>query len=190
VNNSDTFITINNENPKSNQLNLFKPIAISVIFIAILAITGIVILALNPKGQTSTAEQSEEDKHAALVKYIGTTEMQELYKKLLGKEVVISFIPSDYLDNNDKYVIETTVDKTGTITNSDTTEYISFSITNDEIDTPDTAVDFVLHEKIEGVDTYVMQTGENTYQFFNGSVTTEYDKLEDAILDHQLLRAN
>ena len=182
----DSFIVIQQE-PRSTKANFVKPIVISVVIIILLCIAGLVILALNPR-QERTSEQIEEDERAALAAYIGTTEMQELYKKLLGKEVVIAFMQSDYFKDDDKFHIGATTNESGAITREGSSEYITFHITNDEIDTPDTAVDFVLHDEVDGQDTYIMQSGENTYQFFNGSVTTEYDKLEYAFLDHQLLR--
>ena len=185
----NAYITIYNDAPaNNNRTNFVKPIAISVAIIVMLAVAGLVVLALNPNA-TANIEENEEDERAALAAYIGTTEMQDLFKNLLGKEVVISFLPSDYFKDNDKFYISADTErKTGTIRYESSTEYITFHITNDEVDTPDTAVDFVLHEEIDGIDTYVMQTGLDTYQFFNGSVKTEYNKLEYALLDHQLLR--
>ena len=166
---------------KNSKPSFTKPIIISIIIIAIFAIAGSAIIIVDSFQRTKTSDN-------ALLSYVGTTKMQELYMKLIGKESVVEFIASDYFDNDTNYAIDVKDDKTGKITYKDSSEYISFIITNDEEDTPDTATDFVLHEEIDGVDTYIVQSSENTYQFFNGGATEEFDNLDDAILNHQLLR--
>ena len=69
---------------------------------------------------------------------------------------------------------------------SKTTEYIRFDIVHEEEDSPDMAINFVYHEEREGTDYTIRQSGEKTYQHFNGVITSEFESKDEAILDHLL----
>ena len=67
-------------------------------------------------------------------------------------------------------------------------EYITFEVTREEEDAPDTAYNFVYHETIDDREYMIKKSGENTYQHFNSIITNEFEKKSDAIEDHLIYK--
>ena len=173
-------IVLNFDAAPQKSSSIKKPIIITVIIVVVMLIIGATVIMLAPK-----ADQSKKgDETAQEANY---TDMQKLFLELIGKEVVIEFMAEDYF-KNDQFATVDNEDGTGKVILPGTSEYIQYNIVNEEEDSPDTAIDFVYHETVNDRDTFIMQSGENTYQYFNGSVTEEYDNLKDAINYHLLFR--
>ena len=177
--------TVINYNAGPQKSSLKKPIIITCAIIVLMLIIGATIIMIKPSSSPATDQGESVDVTANF------TKLQKLYLQLCGKEVVIDFLAEDYFKDDKELQIKTNItatSRTGRILLSDSKEYIEFNIINEEDDSPDTAVDFVYHEIINDRDTFVMQSSDDTYQHFNGGVTNEFDKLEDAMRDHELFR--
>ena len=160
-----------------------KAIIITTIIIAAMAIATILtVLLITNKTSTEGQGQTQQDN----VFEKSYSEAMKLYKELNDKE-----IPVDELENEAKKLnINITVRQskdTGTILLKDTNETINFQIIKED-DSSNTAIDFVYHENISGKDTFVLQSGEKTFQHFNGTATNEFKSIEEALNDHLLIR--
>ena len=159
-----------------------KAIIITAIIIFVLAVSSIAIVALN-----SSIKNKEQNQQSSKKIAITLTDIQDLYTKLDDKEVVIEFMKEQYFKDNDNFRVSA-YDDEGNITLENTQEYITFDIIHEEVDSPDTAVNFVYHEQIGNYDTFIMKSGENSYLHYNGGVTNEFETIYDAIADHQYFR--
>lgn len=159
-----------------------KPAIITLAIIIVMVLVAICVVLASPKNTPETGDDISYDKTADF------TKIQKLFTKLCGNRVVLEFMEKDYFQKEDQFEIETFANRTGRITVPDTNEYISYDIVNEEEDSPDTAINFAYHEPFDDLDTYVIKSGELTYQHFDGHVTTDYDNIEDAIMAHQLLQ--
>ena len=115
------------------------------------------------------------------------TTMQKIFTKVCGREIVISTLRDELKDISNEIDIED-YNSYGRIVLAGTKEYIQYLSVNEESDSPDTAVDFVYHEPIQNTDTFILQSGEKTFQHFNGSLTNEFETLDEAVMDHQLFQ--
>lgn len=175
---------INLDSNSGNNLRIKKPIIITLAIIVVMAVVAIVAVLLATRtGSTSdvTNGGSTQDKTADF------TSMQKLFAKLCGKEIIVDFLEEQYFKDLGEFEIENIANRTGHI-NGKTDEYITYDIVNEENDSPDTAINFAYHQTIDDKDTFIIKSGENTYQHYNGAITNEFDNIEDAIMDHQLLQ--
>lgn len=176
------FINLNNETGYGSRLK--KPIIITLVVIVVMVVAAILVVVLTPK----TNPSDKKDNTPAYDKTASFTKMQKLFTQLCGKEIVVEFIAEQYFKKNGDYDVSTFANHTGQISLKGTDEYIVFDVINEEEDSPDMAVNFAYHQTINEKDTFVIQSGENTYQHYNGAITNEFDNIEDAILDHQLFQ--
>ena len=162
-----------------------KPLIVSAAIILIMIIAAAIFVAVAPNHNTlSTAVPKETYDETATF-----TKAQKLFMQLCGKQMTVKFIREDYFKDDKDIAIETNVDETaGVISFKDSKERIEFDIIHEEEDSPDTAVNFTYVEEFKGSRTFIIKSGENTYQHFNGRVTNEFDRIEDAIKDHQLFQ--
>lgn len=168
------------QKPKNS---FIKPIIISAIIIASMIIAAIVAVNIVPKMLIDDAQnQGDTINHADYY-----TTMQKIFTKVCGREIVISTLRDELKDISNEIDIED-YNSYGRIVLAETKEYIQFSSVNEESDSPDTAVDFVYHEPIQNVDMFILQSGEKAFQHFNGSLTNEFETLDEAIMDHQLFQ--
>lgn len=63
-------------------------------------------------------------------------------------------------------------------------EYIYFDIEKGDEGESDIAYDIMYIYENDDLSMYIMQTGDNTYQHFNGEVTSEFATKEEAISNH------
>ncbi len=168
--------------------NLKTPIIVGVVALFAVIIIVALVLAISSNSANNTGGNNSNETIDIDVTD-DFTDAQKMYMTLNGKEITVEYIAKDYLKEfKNNYYINTKEDRTGTITFAGANEYIKFDIINEEDDSPDTAINFAYHETINGEDTFIIQSSENTFQHYNGQVTNEFDKIEDAIMDHRLFQ--
>ena len=106
------------------------------------------------------------------------TTMQKIFTKVCDREIVISTLRDELKDISNEIGTED-YNSYDRIVLAETKEYAQFSSVNEESDSPNTAVDFVYHEPIQNVDIFILQSGEKAFQHFNGSLTNEFETLDE-----------
>ena len=157
---------------QGNTKNTFgKAILIGIIAIAIIGIIGAVVVVVSAKkhegqgqGDTSQTNEFESDYSNAM----------KLFKVLCGRDILVDNLKEEARKINLEIEILDGIDGQKNIYVKDSDDYISFTNLKEEPDSPDTAVDFK----------FIIKSGENTYQHFDGRLTTEFETVEDALNYH------
>ena len=167
----------------NNKINILMPIIISIAIILVIIIACVIIVNVHTKSIEN--EIQEAIKSGALEK--DYTALMKLSKELIGESVLLEEIDSKISGKEDQlelYVGE----ESGYIADKTSNEKITFAIIKEEDDAPERLQDFIYHETIQGNDTFLMKSSENTFQHFNGYITNEFDNIDEAIRDHLIVR--
>ena len=167
----------------NNKINFLIPIIISVAIILVIVIACVIIVNVHTKSIEN--EIQEAIKSGALEK--DYTTLMKLSKELIGEDILLEDIDNKISGKEDQlelYVGE----ESGYIADKTTNEKITFTIIKEEDDAPERLQDFIYHETIQGNDTFLMKSSENTFQHFNGYITNEFDNIDEAIRDHLIVR--
>ena len=115
--------------------------------------------------------------------------MLKVYSKLADEQTPVDDLQEEVKKLNEKATVELFDDDHGEVyVNGATEEYLTFDIIREEEDSPDMADNFVYHDEINGINYTIRLSGENTYQHFNGQLTSEFNSKKDAIMDHLVYR--
>ena len=157
-----------------------------VIGVLVVAVGGLLTYNLWKNGQIYT-----EDPAKPILKTVDTTgytDMLKIYSALDDEIILVDTLQEKLAEINPraKFYADS---EGGTITLLKAkNEYISFDVFRDYDDSPDSAVNFVYHDKVGDEVFTIHKSGENTYQHYNGALTNEFDNKDDAIRDHLLHR--
>lgn len=168
--------------PKSS---LKKPIIITVAIIVVMIIAAVIILAVVPK-QTGDQGKAEQGQSEAEIRKKDYTTTMKLFADIIGKEIVVDDLQEQAKKVDENFLISDNEKPTGRLYLPEANDYIEFTIFNEEDDSPDTAIDFIYNYPANEEIGYVMQSGEKTYQNFNGAITNEFDNVDDALADSLL----
>ncbi len=116
------------------------------------------------------------------------TAMQNIYLELDDDhEIAVDDLQDKLAKLNKDAKLDVQPDE-GIITLEETEEYIAFTVFKEEDDSPDEAKDFVYHDLIDETDLTIYKSGEETYQHFNGSVSSEFKTKKEALNYHLMFR--
>ena len=160
-----------------------KAIIITVAIIAVMAIVAICLILFVPKAEGGQGGDQEQA-NAFESDYSNT---MKFYKDINGQEILVEDIEGKAKKYDENVSVFVDDSNKGTIKLNAENEYISFTQIQEEDDSPETAIDFVYHETVNEEDSFVMQSGENTFQHFNGAITNEFDNIDEALNDHLLI---
>lgn len=170
---------MNNQGKTKNTFG--KAILIGIIAIAIIGIIGAVVVVVSAKkhegqgqGDTSQTNEFESDYSNAM----------KLFKVLCGRDILVDNLKEEARKINLEIEILDGIDGQKNIYVKDSDDYISFTNLKEEPDSPDTAVDFKYIDIVNEEESFIIKSGENTYQHFDGRLTTEFETVEDALNYH------
>ena len=160
------------KNMKSTRI---KIIAASIVAVAVLAtIVTVVIVSSNPRQIAQTTEEDPVDKNF--------TDMQKVYYHI---ETDTQLEELEEVAKSINKEIKVKIDGAwGGITLEDSDEYITFEIVTDKESGYAESENVVYYDTVNGKESYILQSGYIKYQHFNGSISNEFDTIEDAINDH------
>ena len=162
---------------------IYSAVAFGIIIISI----GLLITpTIWKQSALMTDEQIASAEEASF--YEDYSETLKIYSKLDDEQIPVDTLQIEVKKLNEKAVLNANRHQ-GRIYIEDTpNEYISFDVVVEEEDSPEMAINYVYHDII-GQDEYTIHlSGENTYQHFNGRLTSEFGSKKDAIMDHLLYR--
>lgn len=160
------------KNMKSTRI---KIIAASIVAVAVLAtIVTVVIVSSSPRQIAQTTEEDPVDKNF--------TDMQKVYYHI---ETDTQLEELEEVAKSINKEIKVKIDGAwGGITLEDSDEYITFEIVTDKVSGYAESENVVYYDTVNGKESYILQSGYIKYQHFNGSISNEFDTIEDAINDH------
>ena len=169
---------------QKQKLIVYGAIAIAVIAIAV----GLLITpTIWHRSELMTEEDIASEEEANF--YEDYSDMLKVYSKLADEQTPVDDLQEEVKKLNEKATVELFDDNHGEVyVNGATEEYLTFDIIREEEDSPDMADNFVYHDEINGINYTIRLSGENTYQHFNGQLTSEFNSKKDAIMDHLLYR--
>lgn len=171
-----------------------KPIIITAIIIAVMLIAAGVAVMLIPRHEDAQ-DPGEDDEQTMTVEMYKKkfTEEMKMYEDLCGKELDWDSLESKVKKINSSATLTKIDDYVGQINigSSKKNEYIRFDIVREEVDSPDTAINFVYYYYLDDEHvSFVMKTGESKYQSYNGAVTNEFESLDEALADNMLVHTD
>ena len=168
---------------KNTKLIIVGAIAIGIILIII----GAVVTPVFWKNSALMTEEdiAVESDNAYDKDY---TAMQKIYLELDDDNEIAVDDLQDKLAKLDKAATLELQANGGTILINDTTESITFTVFREESDSPDEAKDFVYHDLVNDTDLTIHKSSEDSYQHFNGAITTEFKNKKEAINYHLMFR--
>lgn len=171
-----------------------KPIIITAIIIAVMLIAAGVAVMLIPRHEDAQnpGEDDEQTMTVEMYKKKFTEEMK-MYKDLCGQELDWDSLESKVKKINSSATLTKIDDYVGQINigSNKKNEYIRFDIVREEVDSPDTAINFVYYYYLDDEHvSFVMKTGESKYQSYNGAVTNEFESLDEALADNMLVHTD
>lgn len=173
-----------NQNQNRSKSTTKKAIIITAVIIVIMAIAAVLLVVLLPKTEGG---QNPDGQGQANVFESDYSDTMKLYKALNGREILVEDLEAEAKKQNQSISVFVDDMQKGTIGTDAENEYITFTQVQEEEDSPETAIDFVYHETIGEEDSFVLQSGEDTYQHFNGAITNEFKTIDEALNDHLLI---
>ena len=171
--------TINtSKGPKSLQSKIIM-IAVIVIVFILGAVFGALVFGGKTGGEGNSNEKGSE---YAVFDIDDYTPMLIIYSKL-GDESSIDDLKDTVEETNKDAKVEI-IGKSGNIKLLGSKEYIHFDIESGEEGESDAAYDFIYVYEDGEESMYIKKSGEDTYQHYNGAVTSDFSSKEEAISNH------